>query len=66
MKGVPYCLECLQNGDPSLKVADHPKFGKILVAARDLPKGYLAAWWGDLLPGGCFFIAWAPPLPVTG
>jgi len=50
MDGVPYCLECLESGDPSLTVTDHPKFGKILIAARDLPKGYLAAWWGDLLP----------------
>lgn len=45
---VPYCTQCRKNGDPSLLVTDHPKFGKILVANRDLPKGYRMAWWGDL------------------
>jgi len=44
---IPYCATCRKNGDPSLLVADHPKFGKILVAERDLPKGYRMAWWGD-------------------
>jgi hypothetical protein len=44
---VPYCAECRKKGDPSLLVTDHPKFGKILVARRDLPKGYRMAWWGD-------------------
>lgn len=44
---VPYCVACRKNGDPSLLVTDHPKFGKILVAKRDLPKGYRVAWWGD-------------------
>merc|ERR1719443_1544802 len=44
---VPYCAECRKNGDPSLLVTSHPKFGKILVARRDLPKGYRMAWWGD-------------------
>lgn len=43
---VPYCAKCRKNGDPSLLVTDHPKFGKILVARRDLPKGYRMAWWG--------------------
>lgn len=47
---VPYCAECRKNGDPSLLVTNHPKFGKILVAKRDLPKGYRMAWWGDLTP----------------
>jgi len=46
---IPYCAACRKNGDPSLLVADHPKFGKILVAKRDLPKGYRTAWWGDRL-----------------
>lgn len=45
---VPYCEKCRKNGDPSLLVTDHPKFGKILVSRRDLPKGYRLAWWGDL------------------
>lgn len=44
---VPYCEKCRKHGDPSLFVTDHPKFGKILVANRNLPKGYRMAWWGD-------------------
>jgi hypothetical protein len=44
---VPYCTWCRKNGDPSMFVTDHPKFGKILVANRKLPKGYRMAWWGD-------------------
>jgi len=44
---VPYCAACRKSGDPSLLVTDHPKFGKILVARRALPKGYRMAWWGD-------------------
>jgi len=44
---VPYCTTCRKQGDPSLRVTDHPKFGKILVAKRDLPKGYRMAWWGN-------------------
>lgn len=43
---VPYCASCRKTSDPSVKVTDHPKFGKILVAARDLPAGYRMAWWG--------------------
>lgn len=38
----------MERGDPSLSVKEHPKYGKILVAARDLPKGYYVAWWGVL------------------
>jgi len=45
---VPYCAKCRKTGDPSLLVKDHPCFGKILVAARKLPKGYRMAWWGNL------------------
>lgn len=50
-----YVQVCIQNqgmmkGDPSLKAVKHPKFGKILVATRNLPKGYYAAWWGKLCP----------------
>merc|ERR1719230_107930 len=44
--GVPYCEPCMKSGDPSLKVGNHPMAGKILVAARDLPKGYRLALWG--------------------
>lgn len=44
---VPYCTKCRKKGDPSLLVTQHPKFGKILVARRDLPKGYRMAWWGN-------------------
>jgi len=44
--GVPYCKEHMRTGDPSLKVVTHPKAGKILIAARDLPKGYRIALWG--------------------
>jgi hypothetical protein len=44
--GVPYCKAHMKSGDPSLKVAMHPFAGKILVAARDLPKGYRLALWG--------------------
>lgn len=45
---VPYCRVHMKVGDPSLKVVQHPNkaFGKILVAARDLPRGYRMAYWG--------------------
>lgn len=46
--GVPYCRECMKTGDPSLRVASHPKAGKILVAARPLPAGYRVALWGRI------------------
>eukprot|EP00927_Polykrikos_kofoidii_P075517 TRINITY_DN7176_c0_g1_i1.p1 TRINITY_DN7176_c0_g1~~TRINITY_DN7176_c0_g1_i1.p1 ORF type:complete len:208 (+),score=24.74 TRINITY_DN7176_c0_g1_i1:87-710(+) len=49
-KGVPYCKVCQKTGDPSLMVCCHPKYGKILAAARALPKGYYVAWWGALTP----------------
>jgi len=47
-KGVPYCKDHMRSGDPSLRTASHPLAGKILVAGRDLPKGYRAALWGML------------------
>eukprot|EP00747_Dinoflagellata_sp_TGD_P161916 gnl/TRDRNA2_/TRDRNA2_178946_c0_seq1.p1 gnl/TRDRNA2_/TRDRNA2_178946_c0~~gnl/TRDRNA2_/TRDRNA2_178946_c0_seq1.p1 ORF type:complete len:258 (+),score=43.07 gnl/TRDRNA2_/TRDRNA2_178946_c0_seq1:102-776(+) len=47
---IPLCKHCLKTGDPSLKPVDHPKYGKILIATRNLPKGYYAAWWGNLMP----------------
>lgn len=45
---VPYCRDHMRVGDPSLKVVQHPNktFGKILVAARDLPRGYRMVYWG--------------------
>ncbi|CAE8603479.1 unnamed protein product, partial [Polarella glacialis] len=46
---IPYCKKCCKSGDPSLKVCTHPKFGKILIALRDLPKPYYVAWWGKQL-----------------
>jgi len=46
--GVPYCTLHMKTGDPSLKVVAHPRAGKILVAARTLPKGYRMALWGLL------------------
>mmetsp|Transcript_20328 Transcript_20328/g.54303 ORF Transcript_20328/g.54303 Transcript_20328/m.54303 type:complete len:223 (-) Transcript_20328:327-995(-) len=48
VKGVPYCEAHMLRGDPSLRVAEHPKCGKILVAARDLPRGYRVVLWGRL------------------
>lgn len=45
---LPYCKPCMKKGDPSLKVVQHPKYGKILIAARNIPKGYQVAWWGDV------------------
>lgn len=44
---MPYCKSCLCNGDPSLRVVKHPKFGRCLIATRKLKKGYVCAWWGD-------------------
>ncbi|CAE7552779.1 cpr-6 [Symbiodinium sp. CCMP2592] len=43
---VPYCEEHAGHGDPSCMVREIPRVGKILVAARPLPKGYRLAWWG--------------------
>merc|ERR1719330_612109 len=45
-EGVPYCKKCMRFGDPSLKVVEHPLAGKILIAARKLPKSYRIALWG--------------------
>merc|ERR1712232_140304 len=42
--------KCLKSGDSSLKVRQHPKYGKILTAARQLPKHYYVAWWGTVVP----------------
>lgn len=47
-RSVPYCKRCMAKGDPSLKVTKHPKYGLILVATRNIPKGYMVAWWGDV------------------
>lgn len=43
---MPYCPRCMKTGDPSLAVVKHPKFGKCLIARRNLKKGYTAVWWG--------------------
>lgn len=45
---VPYCKECMKNGDPSMAVEKHPKFGLCLVAKRELPKNYYTALWGEV------------------
>ena len=50
---VPYCQEHLDKGDPAFKAVRHPtrpELGKILVATRDLPKGYRFIFWGDRVP----------------
>jgi len=49
-KYIPLCAGCSKNGDPSLKPVKHPKYGMILTATRNLPKGYYATWWGNLKP----------------
>ena len=46
---VPLCDACMKNGDPSIAVVPHHRFGKMLVAKRDLPKGYKMALWGDII-----------------
>mmetsp|Transcript_37973 Transcript_37973/g.107320 ORF Transcript_37973/g.107320 Transcript_37973/m.107320 type:complete len:213 (+) Transcript_37973:41-679(+) len=48
-KAVPYCCEHMLKGDPAFRVVNHPRAGKILVAARDLPAGYRATLWGKLI-----------------
>ena len=51
--GIPYCQHCMDQGDAAVMVVDHDLrpdvFGKILVAAQDLPKGYKLVYWGRLL-----------------
>ena len=47
---IPYCKKCRNTtGDPSISVRNHERFGKMLCAERDLPKGYKAALWGDVV-----------------
>lgn len=46
---VPFCDRCMKNGDPSISIVPHPRFGKCLIANRDLPKGYRMALWGDVI-----------------
>ena len=51
-EAIPYCIRCMQHGDPSLKVVQHRGgCGKILVAARTLPATYYVGWWGHRTPG---------------
>jgi hypothetical protein len=49
-KLIPYCKQCMKCGDPSLKAVQHPRFGKILIAIRNLPKRYYVGWWGKHMP----------------
>jgi hypothetical protein len=45
---LPYCAEHLKRGDEAMTVVTHPGFGdKVLVAARDLPKGYKTVYFGE-------------------
>lgn len=45
---LPYCAEHLTRGDEAMTVVTHPDFGdKILVAARNLPKGYKTVYFGE-------------------
>jgi hypothetical protein len=45
---LPYCAEHLRRGDEALRVVKHPVFGdKILIATRDLPKGYKTVYFGE-------------------
>ena len=45
---LPYCAEHLERGDEALRVVKHPVFGdKILIATRDLPKGYKTVYFGE-------------------
>lgn len=47
---VPYCAQHMRNGDSgAVKAIPHPTnkhIGRILIATRDLPKGYRFAYWG--------------------
>jgi len=36
-------------GDPAMMMVKHERFGVSVTAARDLPKGYIAAMFGDLV-----------------
>ena len=47
-QNLPLCQKHLRQGDEAVKVVKHPNkaIGKILVAARDLPKGYRMVYWG--------------------
>jgi hypothetical protein len=51
---LPYCKTCFDCGDPSVKAIPHPTtpmIGNILVAQRDLPKGYRFVYWGSRVTG---------------
>ena len=47
---IPYCDAHLESGDGAVKVAQHPRCGKILVARRPLPRGYRLVYWGNRVP----------------
>jgi hypothetical protein len=45
---VPYCAKHLERGDEAFRVVTHPTFGdKILIATRDLPRGYKTVYFGE-------------------
>lgn len=48
-QNLPLCKKHLEGGDNAMKVVKHqnPKIGKVLVAGRDLPKGYRLVYWGQ-------------------
>jgi hypothetical protein len=44
--GIPYCAAHQARGDDALAVRTAASCGRILVAARPLPRGYRLAYWG--------------------
>jgi hypothetical protein len=48
--GVPYCAAHQARGDDALAVHVVPACGRVLVAARPLPRGYRLAYWGTRRP----------------
>ena len=45
---LPYCARHRARGDDAFEIVPHPTLdGKVLVATRDLPKGYKTVYWGE-------------------
>ena len=45
---LPYCATHRARGDEAFQIVSHPTLdGKILVATRDLPRGYKTVYWGE-------------------
>ena len=45
---LPYCATHRARGDEAFKIVAHPTLdGKILVATRDVPRGYKTVYWGE-------------------